>query len=49
MRISVGQILILSIISFLLFGNVKNLKSNLKNLFKKIKISAKRKNRKKGI
>ena len=48
MRISIGQILIVLIISFLLFGDMKSLKPKLKNLSKKIKTFLKEKNRKKG-
>nr|YP_010145984.1 twin arginine protein translocation system-TatA protein [Pseudo-nitzschia pungens]QQO80607.1 twin arginine protein translocation system-TatA protein [Pseudo-nitzschia pungens] len=48
MRISIGQILIVLIISFLLFGDVKSLKYKLKNLSKKIETFLKEKNRKKG-
>ena len=50
MRISIGQILIVLIISFLLFGDVDNLKNKLKNLPKKIKKFLKeKKTKKKGI
>ena len=48
MRISIGQILILLVISFLLFGDVQNLKNKLKDLSKKIRVFLKEKNRKKG-
>lgn len=44
MRISIGQILIVLIISFLLIGDVNNFKKKLKTLLEKIK-----KTRKKGI
>jgi thiamine pyrophosphokinase len=37
MRISIGQILILVIISFLLFGDLDSLKKKLKDLPEKIK------------
>jgi len=37
MRISIGQIIILLLISFLLFGDIQNLKNKLKDLLKKIK------------
>ena len=48
MRISVGQIFILLIISFLLFGDVQSLKDKSKTLFKKIEVFLKKKTRKKG-
>ena len=35
MRISIGQILVLILISFLLFGDVKNLRKNTKTFLKK--------------
>ena len=44
MRISIGQILIALIISFLLIGDVNHLKKKLKTILEKIK-----KARKKGI
>ena len=37
MRISIGQIIILLLISFLLFGDIQNVKNKLKDLLKKIK------------
>ena len=50
MRISVGQILILLIISFLLFGDIDRLKKKLKDLPKKVRVFLKeKKTRKKGI
>lgn len=48
MRISIGQILILLVISFLLFGDLQNLKNKLKDLSKKIKSFLKEEDRKKG-
>ena len=48
MRISIGQIFILLTISFLLFGDVHSLKNKSKDLFKKIEVFLKKKNRKKG-
>ena len=48
MRISIGQIFVLIIISFLLFGDVKTLKNKSKNLFKEVEVFLKKKNRKKG-
>lgn len=48
MRISIGQIIILLTISFLLFGDVRSLKKKLKDLLKEIKIFLKDKTRKKG-
>jgi hypothetical protein len=49
MRVSLGQISILLLISFLLFGDFKNLKKNVTNALKKINDFFKKKNRKKGI
>jgi len=51
MRISVGQILILLTISFLLFGDVGNLKKKIKNFPKKVRmfLKEKKKDRKKRI
>lgn len=51
MRISVGQILILLTISFLLFGDVDSLKKKLKDFPGKMKtlLREKKKTRKKGI
>ena len=37
MRISIGQIIILLVISFLLFGDIQNLKQKFGGLIKKIK------------
>nr|YP_010120179.1 Sec-independent protein translocase component tatA/E [Pseudo-nitzschia micropora]QRC76533.1 Sec-independent protein translocase component tatA/E [Pseudo-nitzschia micropora] len=37
MRISIGQIIILLVISFLLFGDIQNLKHKFEGLIKKIK------------
>ena len=49
MRISVGQILMLLAISFLLFGDVDNLKKKLRNFPRKIKtLLEERRTRKKG-
>ena len=48
MRISIGQILVVLVISFLLFGDIQSLKSKLKHFSKKIKVLLKEKNRKKG-
>ena len=48
MRISIGQIFILLTISFLLFGDVHSLKNKSKDLFEKIQVFLKKKNRKKG-
>ena len=48
MRISIGQIIILLTISFLLFGDIQSLKKKLKDLLKEIKIFLKDKTRKKG-
>jgi len=49
MRISIGQILILLIISFLLFGDFDNLKKKLTNLLTHVNKLINDKNRKKGI
>ena len=48
MRISIGQILILLIISFLLFGDLDNLKKKLTNLLTQMNKLINDKNRKKG-
>ena len=48
MRISIGQIIILLIISFLLFGDFDNLKKKLINFLKQVNKFANDKNRKKG-
>ena len=48
MRISIGQILILLIISFLLFGDFDNVKKKLTNLLTHIHKLVNNKNRKKG-
>ena len=48
MRISIGQIFILLTISFLLFGDIHSLKNKSKDLFEKIQVFFKKKNRKKG-
>ena len=48
MRISIGQIFVLLIIGFLLFGDVQSLKNKLKDFSKKMKVFLKEKNRKKG-
>lgn len=48
MRISIGQIFVLLIIGFLLFGDVQSLKNKLKDFYKKMKVLLKEKNRKKG-
>ena len=48
MRISIGQILVLLIISFLLFGDVQSLKNKIEDFFKKTKVFLEEKNRKKG-
>jgi Sec-independent protein translocase protein TatA len=48
MRISIGQILILLMISFLLFGDVHSLKTKFKSFSGKVKIFLNKKNRKKG-
>ena len=42
MRISIGQIIILLTISFLLFGDIQNLKKKLKNLLKEIEVFLKK-------
>jgi Sec-independent protein translocase protein TatA len=47
MRISIGQILILLIISFLLFGNFDNLKKNLTSFLAQINNLVKNRNKKK--
>lgn len=49
MRINIGQILILSVVVFLLFGDVENLKKKLKTFSKKIKTFLQEKDRKKRI
>lgn len=49
MRISIGQILILLIISFLLFGDLDNLKKKVTSLLTRVNTHVKdNKNRKKG-
>ena len=48
MRISIGQIIILLTISFLLFGDVQNVKNKLKKLLKKVEVFLNDKTRKKG-
>ena len=48
MRISIGQILILLTISFLLFGDFDSLKKKLTNLLTEINKLINDKNRKKG-
>ena len=48
MRISIGQIFVLLVISFLLFGDVQSLKNKTTDFFEKTKIFLKEKNRKKG-
>jgi hypothetical protein len=48
MRISIGQIIILLTISFLLFGDVQNAKNTFKKLLKKMKLFLNDKTRKKG-
>ena len=48
MRVSLGQILILLLISFLLFGDFKSIKKNVTNALKKINDFFNQKNRKKG-
>ena len=48
MRISVGQILILLIISFLLFGDFDSLKKRLTSFLKQTNNFLNKKNRKKG-
>lgn len=48
MRISIGQIIILLTISFLLFGDVQSAKDKLKKLLKKTQEFLNDKNRKKG-
>jgi Flp pilus assembly pilin Flp len=48
MRVSLGQILILLLISFLLFGDLKTIKKNITNVFKKLNAFFNKKNRKKG-
>jgi len=48
MRISIGQIIILLLIIFLLFGDFKTLKKKLTNVFRQLKKLNKEKNRKKG-
>ena len=42
MRISIGQIILLLTISFLLFGDIQNLKKKLKNLLKEIEVFLKK-------
>lgn len=49
MRISLGQIIVLLLISFLLFGDLKTLKKNTTNILKKLTDFFNNKNRKKGI
>ena len=48
MRISIGQIIILLTISFLLFGDAQSAKDKLKKLLKKTQGFLNDKNRKKG-
>lgn len=48
MRISIGQILILLLISFLLFGDFKKTKKKIQNSLKNISNVFNEKNRKKG-
>ena len=48
MRISIGQIIILIVISFLLFGDFESLKKKLTDFSKKMNIFLNEKNRKKG-
>ncbi len=48
MRISIGQIIILAIILFLLFGDFQNMKKRLTMTLKQINNFLKEKNRKKG-
>ena len=49
MRVSLGQILVLLLIIFLLFGDFQGLKKKLVNTLKQINNSIKKTNRKKGI
>lgn len=48
MRISIGQIIILAIILFLLFGDFQNIKRRLITVLKQINNFLQEKNRKKG-
>ena len=48
MRISFGQIIIVLLILFLLFGDLQNAKKRLQNLLKQINKFFEKKNRKKG-
>ena len=48
MRISIGQILVLLIIIFLLFGDFDTLKKRITNLLRQITQFANQKNKKKG-
>lgn len=48
MRISIGQIIILLIVTSLLFGDIENLKKKLTNFLKKTNQFLNEKNRKKG-
>lgn len=48
-NISFGQIFILFLLGFFLFGDLSNLKKNLKVIIEKYNIFNKKKNRKKGI
>jgi Sec-independent protein translocase protein TatA len=48
MRISIGQILVLFIIIFLLFGDFENLKKKITSLLRQITKFADKKNKKKG-
>ncbi len=47
--ISIGQIIVLMLISFLLFGDFKKLKKKIKNMFSYLNTYFDQKNRKKGI
>ena len=49
MRISIGQIIILILIAFFLFGDFQNFKKKLNSSFKQLKKLMKKEDRKKGI
>ena len=49
MRISIGQIIIVLIITFLLFGDFQNFRKKITSSLKQLKKFMKKKDRKKGI
>ena len=49
MRVSLGQIVVLFIILFLMFGDFQSAKKRLLNIFKQINDFLEKKDRKKGI